>query len=218
MLLEDGPALPSGAEPAEAQIAVLLVRHRPCQAERSPEVNRARGDLPEAKGHAGSMGLGDLGAEDDAEAPARLRTERQASPAFAYDSKPLLALTMWVAAPSKGQPIAIDGARLKVEIEAGRRLFEMRQGQLNLSCAHCHEDNWGRKLAGSTIPQGHPTGYPQYRLEWQGVGSLHRRLRNCLTGMRAETLDPGSAELTALEAYLMARAEGMAIESPAVRP
>ena len=146
------------------------------------------------------------------------RTERQASPAFAYDSKPLLALTMWVAAPSKGQPIAIDGARLKVEIEAGRRLFEMRQGQLNLSCAHCHEDNWGRKLAGSTIPQGHPTGYPQYRLEWQGVGSLHRRLRNCLTGMRAENLDPGSAELTALEAYLMARAEGMAIESPAVRP
>ena len=32
----------------------------------------------------------------------------------------------------------------------------------------------------------HPTGYPLYRLEWQALGSLQRRLRNCMTGVRAE--------------------------------
>ena len=46
--------------------------------------------------------------------------------------------------------------------------------------------NWGRHLGGAPIPQAHPTGYPLYRLEWQGLGSLRRRLRNCMTGMRAE--------------------------------
>lgn len=146
------------------------------------------------------------------------RVERQETTALAYDSKQLLSLTAWVAAQSKGLPIAVAAPSLEREIKAGRLLFEMRQGQLNLSCAQCHDDNWGRKLAGNTIPQGHPTGYPQYRLEWQGVGSLHRRLRNCLTGMRAENFPAGSPELIALESYLMWRAEGMTIESPAVRP
>jgi hypothetical protein len=36
------------------------------------------------------------------------------------------------------------------------------------------------------LPEGHPNGYPIYRLEWQSVGSLQRRLRNCLFGLRAE--------------------------------
>lgn len=146
------------------------------------------------------------------------RTERQSLPPLAYESKDLLALSLWVARQSNAAPIMVDEQKLAGGIERGRRFFEMRQGQLDLSCAQCHNDNWGKKLGGSTIPQGHPTGYPQYRLEWQTVGSLHRRLRNCLTGMRAENLAAGSPELIALESYLMSRAEGMPFESPAVRP
>jgi len=42
------------------------------------------------------------------------------------------------------------------------------------------------RRGGSVIPQAHPTGYPLYRLEWQAVGSLQRRLRNCMIGVRAE--------------------------------
>ena len=34
----------------------------------------------------------------------------------------------------------------------------------------CHDDHWGQQLAGNVIPQAHPTGYPLYRLEWQGAG------------------------------------------------
>jgi sulfur-oxidizing protein SoxA len=33
-------------------------------------------------------------------------------------------------------------------------------------------------LAGNVIPQAHPTGYPIYRLEWQKMGSLQRRLQS----------------------------------------
>jgi len=68
------------------------------------------------------------------------------------------------------------------------------------------------------IPQGQPNGYPEYRLEWQGMGSLYRRIRNCLVGVRAEPLDPDSPELVALEFYLGWRANGLNVETPAVRP
>jgi sulfur-oxidizing protein SoxA len=68
------------------------------------------------------------------------------------------------------------------------------------------------------MPQGHPNGYPLYRLEWQSLGSLQRRLRNCLIGMRAEPYAYGAGEYVDLELFLMWRARGMAVETPAVRP
>lgn len=147
------------------------------------------------------------------------RSERQHAIPFAYESKELLALTAFVASQSRGRKIAPPAdKRLTPFRNAGRDLFNLREGQLNLSCAQCHNDNWGRKLSGAVIPQAHPTGYPLYRLEWQSVGSLQRRLRNCLIGMRAEPYEYGAPEYVALELYLMSRARGMRIETPAVRP
>lgn len=144
------------------------------------------------------------------------RVERQKQPAFAYESRELLALTTYIGRQSRGMPIAV--APDEKHLAAGRALFHRRQGQLNLACAQCHDDNWGRSLAGNPIPQGHPTGYPLYRLEWQGVGSLQRRLRNCMIGVRAEPYAYGSQEFVELELYLMWRARGMKLETPAVRP
>ncbi len=147
------------------------------------------------------------------------RTGRQKAAPLAYESKELLALSAYVARQSRGLPISIViDTRSKPFLEAGREAFHRRQGQLNLACAQCHDDNWGKRLAGSVIPQAHPTGYPLYRLEWQGLGSLERRLRNCLTGIRAQAPDFGAADLVDLELFLMWRARGMKIETPAVRP
>jgi L-cysteine S-thiosulfotransferase len=113
--------------------------------------------------------------------------------------------------------VAADG-RVQPFLEAGRATFYRRQGQLNLACTQCHDGLWGKKLTGNTIPQAHPTGYPLYRLEWQEVGSLQRRLRNCMIGMRAEPYPYGAQEFVSLELYLMWRARGMKLETPAVRP
>jgi sulfur-oxidizing protein SoxA len=146
------------------------------------------------------------------------RVEQQQAPELARESKELLALAALIARQSRGLAIESDDARLQPFIEAGQKIFNQRQGQLDLSCAQCHDDNWGKKLAGITLPQGHPTGYPLYRLEWQTQGSLQRRFRNCMIGMRAEPYAYGAPELIALEAYLMWRARGMPMESPAVRP
>ena len=130
-----------------------------------------------------------------------------------------MALAAYVGMQSRGVAIeAGNDEKSRPFVEAGRELFMKRQGQLDLSCSQCHDDNWSRRLAGSVIPQGHPTGYPVYRLEWQSLGSLQRRLRNCLSGMRAEVPPYGAPELVELELFLMWRARGLPIETPAVRP
>jgi sulfur-oxidizing protein SoxA len=144
--------------------------------------------------------------------------DQKAAP-FRFESAELLALTAYIALQSRGQKIAPPAdERLAPFREKGRALFEQRIGQLNLSCAQCHDDNWGRSLAGNTIPQAHPTGYPIYRLEWQSLGSLQRRLRNCMTGVRAEPYAFGALDYVELELFLMWRARGMTVESPGVRP
>jgi sulfur-oxidizing protein SoxA len=147
------------------------------------------------------------------------REARQGAPPFRYESRELLALVTYVANQSRGMAVAEpEDARLTPFRDAGRALFRQRLGQLNFSCANCHDDNWGKRLAGNAIPQAHPTGYPIYRLEWQTVGSLQRRLRNCMTGVRAEPYPYGAPEFIALEVYLNWRARGMPLETPGVRP
>jgi L-cysteine S-thiosulfotransferase len=147
------------------------------------------------------------------------RTDRQQAAPLAFESRDLLALTAFVARQSRSSPIAAGAdPQLEPFVAKGRALYTQRQGQLNLACANCHEDNWDKRLAGSAITQGHATGYPLYRLEWQTLGSLQRRLRACLTGIRAQAYDFGSPELVELELYLMSRARGLPMETPAVRP
>jgi sulfur-oxidizing protein SoxA len=147
------------------------------------------------------------------------RVRHQQATPLPYESRDLLALTAYVAKQSRGVAIEAGGdPRLQPFVAKGHDLFMHRQGQLNLGCTNCHDDNWDKHLAGSAITQGHPTGYPLYRLEWQSLGSLQRRMRNCMIGARAEAYDYGAPELIELELYLMSRAKGMPIETPAVRP
>jgi L-cysteine S-thiosulfotransferase len=147
------------------------------------------------------------------------RTSHQQATPLAFESHDLLAITAFIAKQSRGSPIeAGSDPQLEPFIAKGRALYTQRQGQLNLACSNCHEDVWDKRLAGSAITQGHATGYPLYRLEWQTLGSLQRRLRACMTGIRAQAYDFGSPELVELELYLLSRARGLPVESPAVRP
>jgi sulfur-oxidizing protein SoxA len=147
------------------------------------------------------------------------RSQQQQATPLPYESRDLLALTAFIAQQSRG--LAIEAGadpQLALFVAKGRELFMQRQGQLNLGCTNCHDDNWDKRLARSAITQAHPTGYPLYRLEWQSLGSLQRRLRACITGIRAQPYDYGAPELVELELYLMSRARGMPMETPAVRP
>jgi len=130
-----------------------------------------------------------------------------------------LALEALIARQSRGLPIAaVDDPRLQPALEQGRNLYQLRIGQMALSCRECHDQRAGERLAGSLIPQGHPTAYPIYRLQWQSLGTLSRRLRGCFTGVLAEPPEAYSEVMTALELFLRDRAAGMLHEGPGVRP
>ncbi len=146
------------------------------------------------------------------------RVDRQGAEPFRYESEEMLAITAYVARQSLGLPITtrIDGAA-RAHFETGRAAYHLRRGQMNLSCAHCHDAQWGKRLLSETISQGHPNAYPAYRMEWQTMGSLERRLRACLSGIRAEMLPYGSQEYLELELFLAWRAQGLPIETPGVR-
>jgi L-cysteine S-thiosulfotransferase len=147
------------------------------------------------------------------------RVRHQEADPLPYEKHDLLALTAFVAGQSRGMPVAPDPApELEPFVTKGRNFFMHRQGQLNLGCTNCHDDNWDKHLAGSAVTQAMANGYPMYRLEWQTLGSLQRRLRNCINGMRAQNYNFGAPELVELELYLMTRARGMPVETPAVRP
>jgi sulfur-oxidizing protein SoxA len=148
----------------------------------------------------------------------RCRADRQQAPPFAYESRQLLALTAYVANQSRGMPVqvAIDGPA-RPFFEAGREIFTTRLGQLNLTCKQCHDENWGRQLRGERLSQGHGNAYPIYRLEWQTLGSLQRRLRSCNIGVRAEPYPYGAQEYVNLELFLAWRAQGLPVETPGVR-
>lgn len=153
------------------------------------------------------------------------RTQHQGAAAWPPEHVDLLGLEALVALQSRGLPISRPSERAAALTQTGEALFGRRMGQLNLSCAQCHDQlaagvgsNGPPRLGAAPIPQGHPSGYPIYRLEWQTLGSLQRRIRNCMSGVRAQAYPWGASELLALELYLAKRAVGLEIDAPAVRP
>ncbi len=146
------------------------------------------------------------------------RVQNQRAAPLRYETDELLALTAYVGMQSRGLPlrVALD-TQNQLNFERGKAIFYTRMGQMNLACTHCHDRNAGGKLLNDTISQGHGNPYPAYRLEWQTVGSLHRRLRACFFGVRAERPPAGSQDLLDLELFLAWRAQGLHVETPGVR-
>ncbi len=146
------------------------------------------------------------------------RARHQGLEPLEYESNALLALAAFVANQSRGYPITVDvSGPAQTHLENGRGYFYTKRGQFNFSCNQCHTENWGKRLRGDMISQGHGNGFPAYRLEWQMLGSLQRRLRDCDIGVRAEPLPFGDQTYVDVELFLASRAAGLVGESPAVR-
>ena len=148
----------------------------------------------------------------------RCREERLQATPYPYDSEDLLDLTAFVGFQSRGLPmdVSIDGPAQPF-FEAGRIFFYQRRGQLDLTCAHCHEHYAGQRLRGEVVSQGQTNGFPVYRFTWQTLGSTHRMFEWCNTSVRAEPYAYGSDEYVNLELYLAWRGRGLPVETPAIR-
>lgn len=146
------------------------------------------------------------------------RTERTNQTPYNYESEEMLGLVSFFKNQSMGGDMPYEiTPDLQTYFDAGKDYFFQRRGQFNLSCAQCHDEQWGNKMRGDTVSQGHINGFPAFRNDWQALGSTHRRFQACNEGVRAAQLELGSLEYLQLEVYLKARGAGLENETPSIR-
>lgn len=137
---------------------------------------------------------------------------------FSEGSEAMIALSAYVKSFSNGRAVSVKvEGKLAGNFAAGRKDYYRRRGQLNMSCAQCHEENVGKKYRGLTLSQGHGNGYPAFHVPSQKVISLHQRFQQCNRLVRTEPYDLGSEDYVNLELYLAWRGKGLGVETPAVR-
>lgn len=137
---------------------------------------------------------------------------------YVYDCIDLIELEAYVRYLAQGEKVNVDiSGSLKPFYEKGKKLYNIRFGQMNMACTVCHDQFAGQRLRGQVLSQGHSNGFPLYRLGSGKMTSLHGRLEECFRSFRAEPFDKGSDELINLELYLHHRGNGLPIETPAIR-
>ena len=146
------------------------------------------------------------------------RENRMEAEPLKYDGGDMTNMVALISLASRGMTVnvAIDGPAQSTW-EQGKELYYTRTGQLELSCANCHEDNYGRMIRADHLSQGQINGFPVYRLKNTKLNSVHARFKGCVRDTRAETYAPGSPEFVALELYVASRGNGLSVEAPSVR-
>lgn len=146
------------------------------------------------------------------------RESRMGAEKWKYDGDDMAAMEALISVQSRGMPVnvAIDGPVQSVW-EQGKELYYARTGQLELSCANCHEDNYGNMIRADHLSQGQINGFPAYRLKNAKLNTVHGRFKGCVRDTRAETYSSGSPEFVALELYVASRGNGLSVEGPSVR-
>lgn len=150
----------------------------------------------------------------------KCRVNNMKAEPYKFDAADQKALTTYIKHQSLGAPMQVDLSQGEMQSwwEQGKGVYYTRTGQLNLSCANCHEENNGMYIRADHLSQGNINGFPTYRLKNAGMVSLHNRFRGCIRDTRAEQPKAFSDEMMALEVYVTWRGTGLSIETPAVRP
>jgi sulfur-oxidizing protein SoxA len=112
--------------------------------------------------------------------------------------------------------VAIDGP-VREMWERGQKMYYTRTGQLEMSCASCHEDHYDDHIRADHLSQGQINGFPVYRLKNAKLNSVHARFKGCVRDTRAQTYKPGSDDFLALELYVASRGNGLSVEGPSIR-
>lgn len=145
-------------------------------------------------------------------------TERMGLESWKWTGDNMKDMLALISMQSRGMPVnvAIDGPAAPFW-EKGKEIYYTRFGQLEMSCANCHEDNQGKMIRADHLSQGQINGFPTYRLKDAGILSAQQRFVGCVRDTRAETFKPDSDEFKALELYVASRGNGLSVEGVSVR-
>ncbi len=145
-------------------------------------------------------------------------TERMGLEEWGWTGDKMKDMLALISLQSRGMAVnvAVDGPAASFW-EAGKDIYYTRFGQLEMSCANCHEDKQGLFIRSDHLSQGQINGFPTYRLKDAGILSAQQRFVGCVRDTRAETFKPNSDEFKALELYVASRGNGLSVEGVSVR-
>ena len=135
-------------------------------------------------------------------------------------------MATWVAAESKGMKFNLSQshAQERVMYEVGKRLFFMRGGTHDFSCASCHGEE-GKRIRLQDLPMltknpGDGIGFaawPAYRVSNGQMWGMQQRLNDCYRQQRFPFPGFASDATVALGVYLGVNAQGAASIAPAIK-
>jgi len=134
----------------------------------------------------------------------------------------IASISAYMASTSNGKKLNVqipNDPRALAAYQRGKHHFYAKRGQLNLSCANCHQDNAGNRIRGDILSPalGHPTHFPVYRLKWGSLGTMHRRYGGCNEQVRAKSFKAQSDEYRALEYFHTYMSNGISVNAPSSR-
>ncbi|MDP3761430.1 MAG: sulfur oxidation c-type cytochrome SoxA [Ramlibacter sp.] len=136
------------------------------------------------------------------------------------------ALATWIAAESKGQRFDLPQAHPmeRTFYETGKRIFFMRGGTHDFSCASCHGED-GKRIRLQDLPNltknpGDGVGFaawPAYRVSNGQMWGMQLRLNDCFRQQRFPYPEFGADALTAISTYLGVNAKGAKSAAPTIK-
>jgi len=142
---------------------------------------------------------------------------------YSYVKDEMASLTAYMAFTSRGKPFDIkipNDPRALEAYQKGEEYFYTRRGQLNFSCASCHVQNPGNHIRTEVLAPalGIVAAMPIYRSEWNGMGTMSRRLVTCNSQVRGVPLKPQDELYRDVEYYLSYMSNGLPVSGPGARP
>jgi L-cysteine S-thiosulfotransferase len=121
-----------------------------------------------------------------------------------------------------------DGARLDIradtpqaqtKLEAGKRDYYARRGQMNLACANCHVNLAGRFMRDEIISPvlGQATYFPVFRRGGEALLTVQAYFRRCYTQIRTTPPALGSEAMNNLEYYHAYLSNGLPMRASVYR-
>jgi sulfur-oxidizing protein SoxA len=114
--------------------------------------------------------------------------------------------------------VKVEGPAATAAYERGKHHFYARRGQLNFSCATCHQDNAGNRIRSEVLSPilGQATHWPVFR-GGDKLVTLQNRYVGCNKQVRAAPFKEGSVEYNDLEYFHSYISNGLPMKASVFR-
>ncbi len=115
--------------------------------------------------------------------------------------------------------ITIPSKAAAAAYERGKKNYYSQRGYLKLSCATCHVQGSGNRVRREFLSPllGHTTHFPVYRLKWQGLGTLERRIKGCEKNQGENPHKPGGQWMSDMLYFMAYMSNGLPVDGPDIR-